>query len=720
MVHLGNHHHYYIKFLIKQKMKIKIIISTVLLLFASNLFAQDTLAGSYENLKIIKGRHIINSMVIVNKSLQVDSGAKVEFIDNGTLICGGLVEIFGNNYDIEFYGKKNAEGVGLIFNNNNEKSIIINNAVFRNLQMPLYFDFGWKRNLVSITHNKFQKNIGKVSLIQVLNTPYGINDSAYVQFDLSDNTFSNNNASLYFEDLKSDQMHFNITKNVFTNNFIYGSKTYNIANNIIYGRLDQIYKKFIPTIEQNSFINNYLVDILTDTIVHLANIGIYGTDKMVIFKNNYFGDNNKYKIYEGIYDQDKNYALPKIILEPFLNQPLNNISAHIYKIIDGQTGAEIQELNTFNNKISSYVFRSNKELDFTNAIIKYINLKNDTSLIQSETRVKYNISVIDKNNVKLDLIEAANYSKPGGYFQIENINDLNYQTIEDIKIGQKSYLVRYYNQKVKIDSINNLKALENLNKDKLANAPKFKKYFEISLGTGGSVFTGTVSSPSFFTNELTLSNMLMVNYHFSNALSTSLSFSYFTLGNIDYTSTNLGDISRGYHFTTKMISITPSINLKISESNLSSKKFYYTSFLGFGFDLIHFNPTSSYKGVVFNLQPLGTGGQLTDSSKSPYSLNTTALMFSYKINMNLNKKYALGFLISYHKAFTQYLDDVGADFYPDPNILFNKVGDKGAAAVYFSNPTSQYYPQGTPRSSPGNPNDSYFSFNILFTKKLFN
>ena len=38
-----------------------------------------------------------------------------------------------NLIEIEFYGKKNSEGVGLIINNNNEKSIIITNVIFRNL-----------------------------------------------------------------------------------------------------------------------------------------------------------------------------------------------------------------------------------------------------------------------------------------------------------------------------------------------------------------------------------------------------------------------------------------------------------------------------------------------------------------------------------------------------------------------------------------------------------
>ena len=108
------------------------ILKFFLFICLSYLNAQDTLSGNYQNLTISKGKHIINSMVIVSNSLKVDSGAKVEFIDNGTLVCGGLVEMFGNKYDIEFYGKKNTEGVGLIINNNNEKSVIINNVIFRN------------------------------------------------------------------------------------------------------------------------------------------------------------------------------------------------------------------------------------------------------------------------------------------------------------------------------------------------------------------------------------------------------------------------------------------------------------------------------------------------------------------------------------------------------------------------------------------------------------
>ena len=694
----------------------------LLFITSANLFAsaQDTISGNYDDLVIVKGRHIINSMVIVNNSLKVDSGAKVEFIDNGTLICGGLVEMIGSRYDIEFYGKKNAEGVGLIINNSNERSILINNVVFRGLQMPLYFDFGWKRNLVSITHNKFEKNIGKVSLIQVLNTPFGINDSLYVQFDLSDNIFSDNKAPLYFEDLKSDQIHFDINQNVFVNNMIYGSKTYNIANNMIYGRLDQMYKKYTPTIERNSFVNNNLMDILTDTVVHLANMGMYGTEKMIIFKNNYWGDNNKYKIYEGIYDQEKNYALPKLILEPFLNLPLNTLNAHIYKIYNGKNNIEILDTISRINLVTSYIFRSNKEVDYTNMTIKYINLKNDTSLVETENRIKYNLTVIDKNNVKVDLLDPNTFSKKGGYFLFQNINDLDFSPISDIKVGYKKYLVKYYLQKVIIDSLNNLKGLDEKSINKLTSAAQFKKYYEVSIGSGGSIFTGTVSSQSLFSNEVTLNNSIVGSYHFNKSVSASLMFSYFTLGNIDYKSNNLEEIARGFHFTTNMMTLTPYLQFKVSESEINKNKIFYNSFFGIGAEYIKFNPTSSYKGKIYELQPLGTGGQFIDSAKSPYSLNTFGLMLSYRINMNFSKRNAIGLMISYHRTFSDYIDDVGPDKYPDPNLLFEKTkNNNGAAAVYFSNPTSDYITPGRLRSSPSNPTDSYMTFNIFYSRKIF-
>ena len=370
-------------------MKKTYLIFTLLLLSFSVLNAQDTLSGNYEDLVIVKGRHIISSMVIVSNSLKVDSGAKVEFIDNGTLVCGGLVEMIGNNRDILFYGKKNNEGVGLIINNSNEKSILINNVVFRNLQMPIYFDFGWKRSAVNIQDNYFINNKGKVTVIQVLNPPFNLsNEANAIDFILQHNLFAGNSASIYFEDLKSDHVKYDISNNTFYGNNIYGFKNYNISTNVLYGRADELYTRFAPIIENNSFAYNYLIDNITDTVVHAANFGIYGTDKSFPLKKNYLGSSVIEKIKKSIYDQTLNYNAPKIDFEPFLNQPNGVNPTHVYKV-SNLDDTELVDTIIIKDALKGFTFSANNGLDFTKSTLNYIYFKDDSTLKRTDTLLTF-------------------------------------------------------------------------------------------------------------------------------------------------------------------------------------------------------------------------------------------------------------------------------------------------------------------------------------------
>lgn len=129
----------------------------LLLSFALTSTAQDTLMGNHNSLLITKGKHVIRTVVTVSKSLIVEPGASVELIEPGMIVCEGSVNINGVSKNIEFYGKKNLEGTGLVIKSIDSSSVIINNAVFTNLQMPLFFDFGWKRKNVVIENNSFIK-----------------------------------------------------------------------------------------------------------------------------------------------------------------------------------------------------------------------------------------------------------------------------------------------------------------------------------------------------------------------------------------------------------------------------------------------------------------------------------------------------------------------------------------------------------------------------------
>ena len=308
------------------------------------LQAQDTLAGNYDKLTIATGKHVIKDVVTVTGKLVVEPGAMIEFIEPGVLVCESGVEMVGRNLDIVLSGRSKKEGVGLIIKNVDASPVNITNVIFTGLQLPIFFDFGWKRASVNISDNQFIGNTGKISVIQVLNPPFNFNQSEdFVNFRISHNLFTGNNAALYFEDLKSDHVKYEISNNAFVNNAVYGFKNYNISTNLIYGRVDQLFSKHSAKLTGNSFVSNYLIDNLSDTIVHVANFGVYGTDKTFDLSNNYWGANSKEGIFKGIYDQTLNYNSPKINIEPFLTAPDAKAPAHVFSILNGESDLEIPD-----------------------------------------------------------------------------------------------------------------------------------------------------------------------------------------------------------------------------------------------------------------------------------------------------------------------------------------------------------------------------------------
>jgi hypothetical protein len=178
-----------------KKKGLSAIIMIAFLCAAMSSFGQDTLAGNYPLLSIKSGNHVIKSVVTVKGKLEIEAGARIELIEPGVIVCEGAVNIKGeSNNKIEIFGKLNLEGVGMVIrglDSNSNSNIDIRYVTFKNLQLPLFFDFGWKRTGVNISNNYFISNIGKVSVIQVLNPPFNFNlDSSYIDFKVKNNLFS--------------------------------------------------------------------------------------------------------------------------------------------------------------------------------------------------------------------------------------------------------------------------------------------------------------------------------------------------------------------------------------------------------------------------------------------------------------------------------------------------------------------------------------------------
>ena len=690
--------------------------------------SQDTLSGNFPSLKIASGLHVIKDVVTVKGEMLVEPGARIEFLDPGVLVCEGAVIIKGVNKNIEFFGKQKVEGTGLIIKNIDSSNVDIQNVVFRNLQLPLFFDFAWKRNNVNISENNFINNVGKVSVIQVLNTPFNFNlDSTYVNFKITGNLFSGNNASLYFEDLKSDHLNFEILNNTFVSNSVYGFKNYNISTNIIYGRSDQVFSRFTAKIEGNSFAYNYLVDNLTDTIVHAANFGVYGTDKIFPLKKNYFGTSSIEKIKKSIYDQTLNYNAPKIDFEPFLNQPNGVNPTHVFKVAN-LDDTELVDTIIIKEPLKGFTFSANNGLDFSKSTLNYTYFKDDSTLKRTDTALTFDKQP-NGNDYKLTITKLANAAKKIGYFTVGNMADTRGNYVPDVKVGYISYLNDLRRRKLIAELVKDKKSEDSLKRppspiDSIKNvfqkieAP-MKSKFEVGLATGGAIFLGTVSSPNVFQNVMNMYNGLTVNYTIYSNLSAGLTLAMFKLSNSDYNSSNNEQIGRGMSFSTSMMSISPSINYDFVDNRLYTKARRFRPSIGLGLDLFSFTPTGKYLGKEYPLQPLGTGGQLIDSGKKVYSTMSFGYFLNVKLKYQLNRFNSVGIHFSYHKSVSDYLDDVGPDTYPDVAKLLAKSKTNGDAAVYFSNPTSRSISPGQVRASPTNPADKYINFGVFYSRRLF-
>ncbi len=693
-------------------------------------YTQDTLSGNYEKLTIATGKHVIKDVVTVTGKLIVEPGATIEMIEPGVLVCESGVEMVGRSYDILFTGKNKKEGVGLIIKNVDTNPVNISNVVFTGLQLPIFFDFGWKRASVNISDNHFINNIGKISVIQVLNPPFNFNISDdVVNFRIAHNLFTGNKAALYFEDLKSDHVKYEITNNAFVNNEVYGFKNYNISTNIIYGRVDQLFSKYSAKLTGNSFVSNYLIDNLSDTVVHIANFGVYGTDKTFDLANNYWGSNTKPGIQKGLYDQTLNYNSPKINFEPYLSAPDAKAPSHVFSILNGETDQEIPDSIVLKESFKSLKLLSNNKLDFNNLKLGYSYFKDDSTLNRVDTALTFSIQAINDLSNKITITKTANTAKKVGYYNLSGILDVNGKATPEVKLGYANYLNDLRRRKLIADLIKEKKTEDSLKAppramDSLKNifqkieAP-LKSKIEVGLLTGGAIFTGTISNKNLLGNDINLFNALQVNYTIFSNLSASLTLSSFKLSNSDLLSNNNDQIARGMKFSTSMMGISPSIQYDFVDNRLYSKARRIRPSIGLGLDVAMFNPKGVYKGKEYNLQPLGTGGQFIDSAGKPYSLMALGYFFHMKVKYQLSRFNSVGIHMSYHISMSDYLDDVGPDPYPNALTLLEKTKNDAAAAVYFSNPTSRPISKGQLRNSPNKPSDGWINFGIFFSRRLF-
>jgi hypothetical protein len=484
--------------------------------------AQDTLTGNYSNYKMLKGKYVIHDVVSFKGILSIDPEVTIELLGEGRIICEGGVIAKGVAHNIEIVGKPFNPGIGIVIKNIDSSVVDLSNIMFKNLQFPLLFDFGWKRNSVNITDNMFLGNIGKVSILQVLNQPFTFSfDTSSTKFVLGHNLFAGNNASIYFEDFKSDHINLQITNNAFVDNRVYGFKNYNIATNVLYGRADQIANKFSALIEGNSFVSNYLIDNYTDSVVHAANFGIYGSEKYFAIKHNYFGSSNTDGIKSTIHDQSLNYNAPKADFEPFLIAPNTSNPTHIYQIQNTEKTI-IADTQAFSMPLKGLLLFSNNPVNYAKALITLTTFKDDSTILTHKDTIVFKVDITGtRAQINFDL--PAKTFGTFKMYSIGSLTDLNGNYVPDVHLGYDHFQNELKKRKPlvlgaiknEIDTIvakpKDIDSLKNI-QQKMNRS--IKSRFEIGLFGGGSIFLGTISNTNYFKNDMNMYNSFLINYKF--------------------------------------------------------------------------------------------------------------------------------------------------------------------------------------------------------------
>lgn len=706
------------------------LLVTVALLYVSDTSAQDTLRGNYNVLRLGTGVFYATGTVTVRDSLIIEPGTRLYFGSGVSLLAEGAVRMEGNiGSIIELLSIPGQSGQGLVIIGQHKGEVIIKNCSFRDLMLPLDFEYGWSRSRAEVANNEFVRNAGPVAVLQVLNAGNSLSgDTTLPAMLIHSNLFAENRSPVYIQDFMNEFVQLRIENNAFVNNRIQEYGKYTFSSNILFGRMDKLYRSNPPIINGNSFVNNYLWDNASDSMVHHANIGVYGSMDSVRISDNYFGGANESIRRQGIYDYLFNYTSPKLLIESNALFPSDRVPPHIYssyrlpareqqrasyRIRDGQwrlvvdsIGTDIDDFFDLSTGLQVLKLQANRKVDVSQIEVIYSfmsdSLKTVDTLLNCMVELERDKDIL----VQFGYRQDSMLRRHNGYLRIKGLTGENGEYVPELSIGYLHYLALYREAKAlaelrkKRTELKDSVTQAKLKPELKLSQERYKKPYEIGFMAGYAVYYGTLSNRSLFKNDFNGGLGVEFRYAMKNNISVSLGVMQIKLTGSDLRSDDPLKIERGMAFVTPLTVISAQV-----EYNLYDTRYYYTqkrklnASIGFGIDYVKFNPKGEYLGTLYDLQPMGTGGQtLPGATNKPYSLSSFGAPITVKLRYTINKKMVYTMFAGYHMTFTDYLDDVGADPYPDQVAIATVNTQYPEAAAYFSNPTKRIVSKGQLRS----------------------
>ncbi len=211
---------------------------------------------------------------------------------------------------------------------------------------------------------------------------------------------------------------------------------------------------------------------------------------------------------------------------------------------------------------------------------------------------------------------------------------------------------------------------------------------QITQGSEIGIWAGTAYSFTDINNSIKHLPMaregggLFYRWNFHDRWTLKPSFSYGYLRGADSLSDNLFESRRNLSYRNLTYDLSGSLEFNFFKRNRRKHQDYryFTPYLGLGFGLFYHNPQAYFNGEWQDLRPLGTEGQnfAELGYPNPYKRIGISVPISGGVKYIFAKHWAAGFQVSFHKTFTDYLDDVST-VYVDRTVLLS--GPDGALAA---------------------------------------
>lgn len=197
---------------------------------------------------------------------------------------------------------------------------------------------------------------------------------------------------------------------------------------------------------------------------------------------------------------------------------------------------------------------------------------------------------------------------------------------------------------------------------------------ELCFAFGTSYYLGEVNPYRHFGTRLLPGGGLCYRQNFNKRWALRLGLLYGQVLAHDSDSRDAWIQNRNLHFMNRFWEGSVQWELNYFNYQVGKSNEWISPYLFAGIAYYSMKPQAQYKGVWYDLQPIGTEGQGIEGLGKKYNLAGIAIPFGVGLKMNVVDIFAISLEWGMRKTWTDYFDDISTT-YADPGLLEDEGGD---------------------------------------------